>query len=35
MDFLTSFPYWAILVIVVLNALFVSRMTIEIDEEDE
>jgi len=35
MDFLTSFPYWGILVLVILNAIIVSRMTIIVEEEEE
>ncbi len=34
-DFWTLFPYWAILVLVVLNALLVQRMNISIREDDE
>ncbi len=35
MDFLTGLPYWGILVIVILNAILVSRMDIKINEEEE
>jgi len=36
MDFLTSLPYWGILVLVIVNALLVMRMNVEIEEgEDE
>ena len=35
MDFLTSFPYWGILVLVLINAIVVSRMDIRISEEDK
>jgi len=35
MDFLTSLPYWGIIVIVVLNAIIVRRMDISIDDLDE
>ena len=35
MDFLTSFPYWGILVIVIVNAFIVSRMDIQITDENE
>jgi len=36
MDFLTSLPYWGILVLVFINALLVMRMNVEIEEgEDE
>jgi|TARA_B100001079_G_scaffold254272_1_gene248886 hypothetical protein len=35
MDFLTSLPYWGIIVIVILNAIIVSRMDISIDDPDE
>jgi hypothetical protein len=34
MDFLTSFPYWGIIVLVVLNAIIVTRMDIRVDNED-
>jgi len=32
MDFLTSFPYWGIIVIILLNAWLVSRMNIVVDD---
>lgn len=36
MDFMTSLPYWGILVLVIINAILVMRMNIEIEEgEDE
>ena len=35
MDFMTSFPYWAILIVILLNALLVQRMNIEIDEGEQ
>jgi len=35
MDFLTSFPYWGILILVILNALIVSRMNIVVEDEEE
>ncbi len=35
MDFLTGLPYWGILLLVVINAIIVSRMDITIDEEEE
>lgn len=35
MDFLTSFPYWGIIVIVLINALWVMRKDIEIMEEPD
>jgi hypothetical protein len=34
MGFLTSFPYWGIIVLVVLNAIIVTRMDIRVDDED-
>ena len=34
MDFLTAFPYWAILLIVIVNAIVVSRMDIQIKDEE-
>lgn len=35
MDFMTSLPYWGIAVVVVVNAILVSRMDIRIDDEDD
>lgn len=35
MDFLTAFPYWGIIVVIVLNAVIVSRMTVRISEQPE
>ena len=35
MDFLTAFPYWGILVIIIINAILVSRMKISIQEEED
>jgi len=35
MDFMTSLPYWGILVLVILNALIVSRMNITVEEDEE
>jgi len=36
MDFMTSLPYWGILVLVIINAILVMRMNVEINEgEDE
>jgi len=34
MDFLTGMAYWGILVLVVVNALVVSRMKVEIHDPD-
>lgn len=34
MDFLTSLPYWGILVLVIINAVLVMRMNVEIEEGD-
>lgn len=34
MDFWTYFPYWAIILLVAINAIIVSRMDIQIEEED-
>jgi len=34
MDFLTSLPYWGILVLVIINAILVIRMNVEIEEGD-
>ncbi|MDE0157502.1 MAG: hypothetical protein OXS28_18095 [Gammaproteobacteria bacterium] len=34
MDFLTAFPYWGIIVVIVVNAVIVSRMTVHISEQD-
>tara|TARA_Y100001947_G_scaffold15728_1_gene11534 strand:- start:1801 stop:1917 length:117 start_codon:yes stop_codon:yes gene_type:complete len=35
MDFLTSFPYWGILIIILINALIVSRMDVSLEEETD
>ncbi len=35
MDFMTSLPYWGILVLVIINAILVMRMNIEIEEGEE
>jgi hypothetical protein len=35
MDFLTAFPYWGIIVVIIVNAVIVSRMTIRISEQPE
>ena len=35
MDLLTAFPYWGIIVVIIVNALIVSRMTIHISEQPE
>lgn len=35
MDFMTSFPYWGIVVVVIVNAIAVSRMDVRIDDEDD
>jgi hypothetical protein len=35
MDFLTAFAYVGILLLILLNALLVSRLGITIDDEDE
>lgn len=34
MDFWTYFPYWAIILLVIINAIVVSRMDINITEEE-
>lgn len=34
MDFLTGMAYWGIIVLVVLNAIIVSRMTVDIHDDD-
>ncbi|MEQ9425626.1 MAG: hypothetical protein RJQ09_14470 [Cyclobacteriaceae bacterium] len=33
MDFMTSLPYWGIILITILNAVLVSRMKITFDDE--
>jgi|TARA_B100001750_G_C14902129_1_gene300378 hypothetical protein len=33
MDFLTGFPYWGILIIIIINALIVSRVDVSFEEE--
>jgi len=35
MDFLTSFPYWGILIVIIINAIIVSKMDIRIDDEEK
>ena len=35
MDFLTAFPYVGIIIIIIINALVVSRMTIHITDHSE
>ena len=35
MDFMTSLPYWGILVLVFINALLVMRMNVEIEEGED
>jgi|TARA_Y100001949_G_scaffold167996_1_gene166208 hypothetical protein len=35
MDFLTGFPYWGILIIILINALIVSRMDVSLEEETD
>lgn len=35
MDLLTAFPYWGIIVVIIVNAVIVSRMTIRISEQPE
>jgi len=35
MDFLTGFPYWGIIVVIIINAFIVSKMDIRIDDEEK
>lgn len=35
MDFLTSLPYWGIIVLIIINAIIVSRMDIKIDDPED
>ena len=35
MDFWTAFPYWGIIVIILLNSWLVSRMKIRFDDDQE
>lgn len=35
MDFLTAFPYWGIMLVIIVNAIIVSRMDIRIDEPQD
>ena len=35
MDFLTAFPYWAILVIMIVNAIVVQFMKIDVQDEEK
>lgn len=34
MDFLTAFPYWGILVLILINALIVYKMDVTIEDEE-
>lgn len=34
MDFMTSVPYWGILLLVAVNALLVARMKVKVEEEE-
>lgn len=34
MDFLTAFPYYGIILLVIINALFVINRTIVVDDSD-
>ena len=33
MDFLTAFPYWGIILVIIINAVIVSRMAIHVSEQ--
>ena len=35
MDFLTAFPYWAILVIMIVNAIVVQFMKIDVQDDEK
>ena len=35
MDFLTAFPYWFIIVIMILNAIVVQFMNIDVRDDDK
>ncbi|WP_020603653.1 hypothetical protein [Spirosoma spitsbergense] len=35
MDFLTAFPYWAILVIMIVNAIAVQFMKIDVQDDEK
>ena len=35
MDFLTGFPYWGIIVLVILNAIIVTRMDVRVDDDQD
>lgn len=34
MDFMTSFPYWGIIVVVIFNTILVLRQHIEVEDSD-
>ena len=34
MDFLTAFPYWGIIVLIIFNAILVNKRTVEVEESD-
>tara|TARA_A100000164_G_scaffold328650_1_gene315884 strand:- start:1297 stop:1407 length:111 start_codon:yes stop_codon:yes gene_type:complete len=35
MDFMTSLPYWGILLIIAVNTVIVSRMDVTLDDESD
>ena len=35
MDFMTSLPYWGILLIIAVNAIIVLRMDVTLDDESD
>ena len=35
MDFMTSLPYWGILLIIAVNAVIFSRMDVTLDDESD
>lgn len=35
MDLLTAFPYWGIIIVIAVNAVIVSCMTVRISEQPE
>jgi hypothetical protein len=35
MDFLTAFPYWGIIIVIIVNAVIVSRMDVRIDDPQD
>lgn len=35
MDFMTSLPYWGIIIVVIINAIIVLRSNIHVEDRDD